>query len=722
MKNALKIFLSCLLGTVILFAVAGCKTGQSTAYYTVTFISGGGSTVPAQRIEEGKKVTEPEDPERKGYSFEGWYNEDFTEEYDFNLPVTKNLTLYALWKSTGTEEPDPTEYTVTFTGGKDATGTAPTVSDKKAGESFKLPANTFTKTGYIFDGWSDGTDTYKAGDSYTMPDKSVIFTAQWVKDPSSEPEQPIKFTVTFTGGTGATGNAPTMSDKKAGESFALPANTFTNEGYTFKGWSDGFNNYQAGETYIMPEKSVIFTAQWEKNSSVTPVPETYSVTFKGGDGATGTAPTIQDKKAGESFTLPANTFTNEGYTFDGWSDGVNTYKEGATYVMPEKSVIFTAQWAKIPSTDPDNPPVEPDINYYTVSFNTHTDIKLSSQYVKENECACEPLAPEKDGYTFDGWYTDETYETVYDFSSPVTADITLHAKWTEAEIYYTVTFVTNCESKLPSQYVRSNGCAVLPLAPENAGFALEGWYTDKDLTVKYNFSEPLKSDVTLYANWVVAAKTVYVSFDTDGGTKIWTQAINSGMCAIEPDAPVKENFVFDGWYTDKAFTKSYDFSTPVLNDTTLFAKWTETKAPVVHILDFTDSSLSLYNSTNKCPGGIKFDIFELGAGIYVEGNTAGLKLEHGNLNTQTKSEAVTFTISENATGTLSLKIRNASTTATAVFNLYVKGETDALVYTCDCKSEVVEITLDNLQAGTYYFGTSGASARIGDITLTEYFN
>lgn len=80
--------------------------------------------------------------------------------------------------------------------------------------------------------------------------------------------------------------------------------------------------------------------------SGTAVPTTYAVTFKGGTDATGTAPAMANKAAGESFILPANTFTREGYTFAGWYDGTKTYAAGSTYTMPAHAVTFTAQWTK----------------------------------------------------------------------------------------------------------------------------------------------------------------------------------------------------------------------------------------------------------------------------------------------------------------------------------------------------------------------------------------
>ena len=68
--------------------------------YTITFDTDGGSTVAAQTVAHGEKAVRPADPERNGFTFGGWYtDEDCTDgnEYDFDTPVTENITLYAKW-------------------------------------------------------------------------------------------------------------------------------------------------------------------------------------------------------------------------------------------------------------------------------------------------------------------------------------------------------------------------------------------------------------------------------------------------------------------------------------------------------------------------------------------------------------------------------------------------------------------------------------------------
>ena len=70
---------------------------------------------------------------------------------------------------------------------------------------------------------------------------------------------------------------------------------------------------------------------------------------------------------------------------------------------------------------------------YTVKFDTDGGNEISSQTVKENGKASEPNSPEKEGYTFDGWYTDKELITAFDFDAKVTKNFTLYAKWTEKE-------------------------------------------------------------------------------------------------------------------------------------------------------------------------------------------------------------------------------------------------------------------------------------------------
>ena len=74
-----------------------------------------------------------------------------------------------------------------------------------------------------------------------------------------------------------------------------------------------------------------------------------------------------------------------------------------------------------------------------------------------------------------------------------------------------------------------------------------------------------------------STKRYTVSFNTNGGNKITSQTVAKDNSVKEPTAPIKENFEFAGWYTDKELTTKYDFTGKVTKSFTLYAKWTEQK-------------------------------------------------------------------------------------------------------------------------------------------------
>ncbi|MGI5824799.1 MAG: S-layer homology domain-containing protein [Bacillota bacterium] len=72
----------------------------------------------------------------------------------------------------------------------------------------------------------------------------------------------------------------------------------------------------------------------------------------------------------------------------------------------------------------------------------------------------------------------------------------------------------------------------------------------------------------------VIVDTYKISFDSNGGSIIASQTVNSGGKAVIPTPPVKTGYKFAGWFTDKACTEAFDFGTAVAKDLTLYAGWT----------------------------------------------------------------------------------------------------------------------------------------------------
>lgn len=114
------------------------------AVYTVTFISNRGTAVASQKVEHGKTARRPAPPKRTGYTFVNWYRDSrLTQVYNFNSPVTSNITLYAKWNpippakktvpdTTRTEVYGDVLYKVTVSHAANGTVTAFKLNNKKA--------------------------------------------------------------------------------------------------------------------------------------------------------------------------------------------------------------------------------------------------------------------------------------------------------------------------------------------------------------------------------------------------------------------------------------------------------------------------------------------------------------------------------------------------------------------------------------------------------------
>ena len=198
----------------------------------------------------------------------------------------------------------------------------------------------------------------------------------------------------------------------AGEkNITLPAAP-TKTGYRFVGWKVGNTTYQPGGSYTFtPTADVTLTAQWN---------QLYTVTYDR-NGGSGNAPTQPSLCAGETFEVAsADDITKNCYTFDGWSDGSNTYAAGATYTMGTADVTLTAQWTALP--------------VYTVTFNYNDEGANNPTY--DNCCKGNTVSlptPTRDGFTFTGWYDDAIGGNLIAEANAAeytpTKDITLYAQW-----------------------------------------------------------------------------------------------------------------------------------------------------------------------------------------------------------------------------------------------------------------------------------------------------
>ena len=250
--------------------------------------------------------------------------------------------------------------------------------------------------------------------------------------------------------------------------------------------------------------------------------------------------------------------TKENYTFAGWYNGDKKFD---FTTVPTGDVTLTAKWTA---------------KDYEVRFITEHGNAPASQNVPYNETADDPGELSAEGYTFDGWYTDETYTKEFDFTKPITSNTTVYAKWTAKD--YEVSFVTEHGKAPASQNVPYNGTADDPGELTAEGYTFIGWYTDKNYTTEFDFSTLITGDTKVYAKWT--AKDYEVSFITEHGKAPTSQNVPYNETADDPGKLTAEGYTFIGWYADHTCTTEFNFSTPITGDTKVYAKW-EKNAPVL---------------------------------------------------------------------------------------------------------------------------------------------
>lgn len=251
---------------------------------------------------------------------------------------------------------------------------------------------------------------------------------------------------------------------------------------------------------------------------------------------------------------------------------------------------------------------------------------ISTQTIDRGGKFTEPAAPSKENHTFAGWYNgDEPFDFDADTTNAPNV-LELVAKWDINQ--YTVKFVSEHGDAPTSQNVKYNGTADDPGKLTAEGYTFIGWYADDTYSTEFDFTQPIKSNTTVYAKWT--ANDYYVSFVTEHGNAPTSQNVPYNGTATDPGKLSAEGYTFVGWYADAAHTTEFDFSTPITGDTKVYAKW-EKNAPNTYALNVSgafvyvdgvdvtasagdtslqlekDASVRLVADPDRMPSGMVFD-------------------------------------------------------------------------------------------------------------------
>ena len=245
---------------------------------------------------------------------------------------------------------------------------------------------------------------------------------------------------------------------------------------------------------------------------------------------------------------------------NGLSDPLNVYED---YIRIASDKVTAAD-------------IELDLNEaYTIQYELNGGEAAGATFVnkvsrKSGTLTIPPVT--KEGYIFAGWYTDEELTKEFAFSSAITKSLTLFAKWG-----YGITYETDGGSftSSPASYYTQDIGVDLPSADEvtKANLTFVGWYETASFSGEAvtSIESGSTGNKTFYARWLPK-----LSFQTNGGCGEIEEILVTGGTATEPDISPLDGCDFKGWYSDKACTNRFDFSSSISENTTLYAKWAVT--------------------------------------------------------------------------------------------------------------------------------------------------
>lgn len=501
-------------------------------------------------------------PTKSGYIFDGWKigNSTYSSGANFSCDTAGNYSAFAIFHkkpckwTTATacenENPgykcrstdgtcwmkgDPISYTISYNanGGSGAPGS----QTKTHGTDLTLSSTKPTRNGYNFSKWTTGKDgsgtSYAPGATYNA-NTSITLYAQWISackwttadacqkaNPGYtckstgtdgacwDVDKPSTYTISYNANGGS--GAPGSQTKTHGTDLKLSSTKPTRSGYTFVNWntkSDGSGtNYASGATYNTNANITLY-AIWKTNSSGGDTTTKYTVSYNA-NGGSGT-PSNQTKTQGTNLVLSSTKPTRSGYTFVNWNtkgDGTGkSYAPGATYSTDANLTLY-AIW-KI------NASGGPVTKKYTIKFDANGGTGTTKEVVCDygSKCTLTGNAFTRDGYEFTGWNTKSdgngvSYRdgaVVKDLSSVDGSIVTLYAKWKANDVdveEHVITFIHNDGTNRITVLAVDDNDTIPFIIPDRDGYEFAGWYTDVDLTKKYDFTTKVKGDITLYAKW-----------------------------------------------------------------------------------------------------------------------------------------------------------------------------------------------------------------------------
>ena len=510
-----------------------------------------------------------------GYRFDGWYTApNGGNKYDFNTPLTNNVTVYAHWIGNG--------YTVRFTGNGATGGNTPDQAFQyNIGQN--LRRNGFTRDGYTFTGWKRADNQQAYGDGQwvnnltTQPDGIVTMVAQW-----SANEAHIRYNPNPPAGKTAGGNGTPNWDGHTGDTPAIGGNGWTIDGYTFAGWTtspDGGGTKHAPGASWTANGTLTLYAQW--------TPGEAGLTYDG-NGATGGKTDPQNGVTDQKVNVRQNGFTRDGYTFVRWDTQADcrgkAVNPGDKWTLQGSSTLY-ACWAG-------------NMQPLTYHGNGATGGNTAAQSGKTgDELTTNANGFTRDGYTFVRWDTAKDGSgTAYGEGKNGVGRYTmkptgndLYAIWqaNPASIQYRDDYGAT-GSTPDTTGVTGQNVTIAQNGFTRPGYTFTGWARDRrtDPSLQPGGRYTLTpGTTTLWAQW--KADPAHLIYNSNSGSTSQTRRTDGVVdqtLTVIANPFTRSGYTFTGWNTQadgrgKAYAAGNGFrlvadpkSNPV-NTSVLYAQW-----------------------------------------------------------------------------------------------------------------------------------------------------
>ena len=574
----------------------GATSEQSTQAELSFSANGGqftdGSTGVTVKANEDGSINAPT-PTRAGYTFKGWYSqssmdgipENYQQYYKLDLSSAKAGSWFAAWEKNAEVQAQSVEVVSFFQGGERDGSSVTTTIDVAADSSVADCVKSFE--GYTPTKVVSGVATSEQEVNMTSSLEGISTLYVYYKADEQKTEQnQINVLYAANGGQFVDGNE-TMQGVADSDGKLRQPPTPTRDGYTFAGWYwhadySGYTDEQKAADKVdfdqaVTGQTVTMFAQWTKDE----VQNETDVLYVANGGKFFDDQEVQQGLTdSDGMMRQPMTPTRDGYTFAGWywvsdlsvltEEQKEQNKVDFTQPVTKPHVTMYAQWVKN----------QDEINVlYAANGGQFADGNDTMQGVADSDGVMrQPAEPTREGYTFAGWYwvsdlsglTDEQKDlNKVDFSQSVAGKehVTVFAQWTKNQEQndHAVMYVANGGQFATGETFQqgvtdSDGMMRQPAAPTRDGYTFDGWYwhadysgyTDEQKAAdKVDFSQPVQSDVNIYAQWTknadAQAEQITVKFvDNFNETESSTE-VKKGEAVAQPADPAYDGWIFEGW-------------------------------------------------------------------------------------------------------------------------------------------------------------------------------